>query len=357
LLRDRGNYEEAETLLRESLEGTKLERELDHPDTLQRMSNLATLFVRQGKYNEAETLTREALDISERVQGPDHPDTLGMVNNLGIALTQLGRYSEAEGMHRRHVEAKKSTLDSSYVGAKINLAVLLDKMGKIEDSAREYEAALDANETLCGEGDSNPTKLNLWSSLGVIYLKQGTLARAEGEHAKATDKFTKAGNMIEKSLRQREILLGETHQLTLITRNNLGGVKQRLGKYAEAQMGFEEVLQLAAKAEMGDDHPFVLRTTNNLGELLRESKINLEHAKDLLNIALAGRERALGASHPDTLTTMYNLAHRLHDGKDFEKAEELYKKALKGLKERLGPDHSTTRDCDKNFRRLLEEKE
>ena len=342
LLRDQGKYDEAETYFRETLEGSKLERDMDHPDTLHSMSNLATVLTRQGKYVDAEKLNSEALAISERVQGPEHPDTLSMLNNLAIDLANLGRYEEAEQMHRRHVAVKERTLgreNSNTIVAKLNLAVLLDKMGKLGESEKEYEEALNANLKLLGE--DNKTTLNLWSSLGVVYLKQ--------------KKYEKAENMIRKSLEQREKLLGSEHQLTLISRNNLAGVMQRLGRYEEAEKGFRDVL-LTASRTMGDNHPQVLRARNNLGELLREAKMKLDESETLLRNARTGRRKELGKDHPDTLVTTYNLAHLLHDKRLFDNAEPLYKEALEGMTERLGEYHSSTIDCAKNFRLMVEER-
>jgi tetratricopeptide (TPR) repeat protein len=335
VLRDQGRLDEAEKYFQEAWEGRKVELEVDHPDTLQSMSNLATVWTRQGKNVEAEKLTREAWTISERIQGPNHPDTLSMLNNLAINLANLGRYSEAAEMHQRHVAIKKDIFgleNSGTIIAKLNLAVLLDKIGKIPESEKEYEEALAANQKLFPEND-NPTTLNLWSSLGVVYLKQ--------------KKYPKAEEMIKKSLEQREKSLGPGHQLTLISRNNLAGVMQRLGKYSEAEEGFRTVLKSSSK--LGEGHPLILRVKNNLGELLRESRMKPDDASKFLNEALDGRERVLGRDHPDTLTTMYNLAHLFHDNKQFDKAALLYRESLEGLIKKLGPGHATTIDCAKNF--------
>jgi len=75
-------YEDAEHLFREALEGRKLKLGDDHPDTLETKNDLAVLYKEQGKYDEAETLLLESIEGRRLKLGDTHPHTLESLNNL-----------------------------------------------------------------------------------------------------------------------------------------------------------------------------------------------------------------------------------------------------------------------------------
>ena len=72
-----------------------------------------------------------------------------------------------------------------------------------------------------------------------------------------------------------------------------------------------------------------------------QSSGRYDDAEKLYKRALAGREEQLGPDHPDTLRTVQNLANVYSDKGRYDDAEELYKRALAGREEKLGPDHPT----------------
>jgi Flp pilus assembly protein TadD len=47
----------------------------DHPDTARNLSNLAAVYQEKGNVEEAQKLLRESLKIWEMALGPDHPET------------------------------------------------------------------------------------------------------------------------------------------------------------------------------------------------------------------------------------------------------------------------------------------
>ena len=68
-----------------------------HPDTLQSMNNLATLYGQEGKYAQAEVLFSQNLEIKRSVLGPQHPDTLYSAANLAVAYQLQGKYRAGGG--------------------------------------------------------------------------------------------------------------------------------------------------------------------------------------------------------------------------------------------------------------------
>jgi tetratricopeptide (TPR) repeat protein len=73
-------YDEAEKLNRRALEESEKELGAQNPDTLTRVSNLASVLRCQGKYDEAEKLNRRALEWREKELGLQYRDTLMSVN-------------------------------------------------------------------------------------------------------------------------------------------------------------------------------------------------------------------------------------------------------------------------------------
>jgi hypothetical protein len=69
----------------------------------------------QGKYTEAEAMDRQTLQLKKAVLGKDHPSTLGRMMNLATLLHKQGKYTEAGAIHQRvHVKSPTgSTCDNS----------------------------------------------------------------------------------------------------------------------------------------------------------------------------------------------------------------------------------------------------
>jgi tetratricopeptide (TPR) repeat protein len=96
--------DEAEKLLRETLDIRHRVLGPDHRDTLMSMNNLANMLFLEGHYADAEKLEREALAIQRRVLGPDHPDTAMSTYNLGGIALHKGKPDEALSLLREAVD-------------------------------------------------------------------------------------------------------------------------------------------------------------------------------------------------------------------------------------------------------------
>jgi len=76
------NYNEAEHLFIEALNGRQQKLGEDHPETLESKNDLAVLYKEQGDYAKAEPLLLEALEGRRLKLGDTHPHTLESWNNL-----------------------------------------------------------------------------------------------------------------------------------------------------------------------------------------------------------------------------------------------------------------------------------
>jgi tetratricopeptide (TPR) repeat protein len=95
MLRDRGDYEQSERLLRESL---AMQRPLygeRHPAMALSLNNLALVLWRKGDLAQAEATYREALAMQRELLGETHPDIANTLNNLAFVLYDRGDVSGA----------------------------------------------------------------------------------------------------------------------------------------------------------------------------------------------------------------------------------------------------------------------
>jgi type IV pilus biogenesis/stability protein PilW len=153
-----GRDAEAETLFRRTLE-------LD-PYLADAHNNLGALYDRMGRREEAEQEFRKAL--AERA----YPTPEKAHLNLGLLYAAQGRDAEALVELRRAVE-----INPRYYQGHFELASLLDRQGKLDEAAREYEVAAPDYRT---RGDYH-------YRLGFAYFRLRNYARAQEHLRRAID--------------------------------------------------------------------------------------------------------------------------------------------------------------------------
>ena len=94
--REQQLYKEAESLLRQAMEGRQRKLGEDHPAYLESIHELAVLYVRQARYDEAEQLLLKTVDGRMQKLGLQHPHTLESINNLIDLYEAWNKLEEAE---------------------------------------------------------------------------------------------------------------------------------------------------------------------------------------------------------------------------------------------------------------------
>jgi len=103
MLSQRGEFAEAIALYDESLAVIKRIYGEDHMNVVVISGNISALAIREGDFEQAALhLTTVVADLAERV-GDSHPRTLTQLNNFGYALHECGRHEEAEAVYRRAI--------------------------------------------------------------------------------------------------------------------------------------------------------------------------------------------------------------------------------------------------------------
>ena len=135
--------------------------------------------------------------------------------------------------------------------------------------------------------------------------------------------------------------------------NNAAGVKAfQQGRYADAEKLFLAALKEAEG--FGPDDPRLAMSLNNLAGLY-DNQGKYAEAEPLYKRLLAIDEKALGPEHPDVAASLNNLALLYYNQGKYAEAEPLHKRALAIKEKTLGPDHPRVATSLENYTALLRE--
>ena len=327
LYRAQGRYGEAEPLLKHALLIREEQLGVSHPHTASSLNNLAALYRIQGRYGEAELLYQRALDITEGQLGASHPQTAASLNNLAAVYESQGRYGEAEPLYRRALRIAEKQLGASHpqtAASLNNLAGLYESQGRYEEAEPLLKHALLIREEQLGA--SHPLLVTNLNNLATLYQSQGHYEEAEP--------------LLKRALDIAEGQLGASHPQTAISLNNLAALYQVQGRYGEAEPLLKQAL-LIREEQLGASHPDKAASLNSLATLY-ESQGRYEEAEPLYQHALLIREEQLGASHPQTAVSLNNLAALYRVQGRYGEAEPLLKRALDIAEGQLGASHPQT---------------
>ncbi len=104
----RGELERAE---KSCQQGMKLHEQINGHERTPHwlLSSLANVYRRQGRYDEAFTLLRQTLNVLEKTSGPEHPRTASALASLGNLFAAQGKYPEAVEYTQRALHIYRKT--------------------------------------------------------------------------------------------------------------------------------------------------------------------------------------------------------------------------------------------------------
>jgi len=304
----------------------------------------AALLTAQTERDRAEEARTEAAD--QRDQAQQRADELQQVSDfqaeqlsavdaeaMGLAIARMvlegARASgERAGREAEVLDEEQAELASLLAGTDFT-GIALDVLDE-----QVFEGALKALE---GFEDQPLVQAQLLQTVADTLLELGLLERALEPQEQALE------------IRRRE--LGDEHQETLLSINNLGYLLQDHGKLDEAEPFYREALRTSRRT-LGDEHQDTLNSISNLGSLLHEQGAH-DEAEILLREALKVSRAQLGDEHPGTLNSAHNLAYLLHDQGKYDEAEPLLRKTLAARRTVLGNEHPYTLISMHNLSSLL----
>ena len=175
VLKNRGQYAEAETLLREALDGTRKTSGDNHVDTLYVMNNLAQCLQVQNKWEEAEQLDRAALSGCLRTLGEENPYTLTVRINLATVLVDGREFDEAESLIRRALEIRQRLFGDEHIDtlhARLQLGILLHERGDFAQATALLAPLLETAQRVMPPEHWYPAVVEGWHGRALLGLQQ-----------------------------------------------------------------------------------------------------------------------------------------------------------------------------------------
>lgn len=263
---------------------------------------IAILLFDQDQLVTAEMMLRKALFWNEREWGWDNAWTLHTVHQLGMLYDNQGKLEQAEEMYERALigYGKTRNSDVAWTVPAINKPDTLNcKQGKLEQAEEMFEKALAAS------SPGYAPILDVFTSLGSLYVKQGKLEQAEEMFIRA---LTSYGEVLEPKASS-----------TLLTAYNLAELYRQQARLDQAKNLCERAVAGSERA-LGPNHMLTLFMVSSLGVIFyRQGK--LDQAEVLCERALAGFVEGLGMKNMATLRTVKTLVQSYCEQGKFEKAE------------------------------------
>ncbi len=326
-LRDRGQYIQAEPLLKRALSMREQVLGDEHADTASTLNQLAWLYALHGNYQQAEGLLQPALANLERVLGLEHPELATTLDMLALAYLYEGKYAEAEPLLQRALSIREQALGKNHplVAESLNdLALLYYYQGKYAQAEPLFQQALALYEST--RGPEHPETLITHHNLADLYIKQG--------------KYVQAEPLLQHVLATRERVLGSAHPYTATSLRLLGRLYMLQGKYAQAEPLLQGTLALDER-QLGPEHEHTMRDRLYLAQLAQATGQDAR-AESLYQRALTSFERVLGAEHPRVAETLTGLAQLYTQQGNYTQAGPLLERALSIDEHALGSEQPQT---------------
>lgn len=177
--RKTSQYELAERLYQEAVDGRRQQRGHNDPDTMDAIAGLGYLLEYQSKCDRAQPLLEEALTRRRAVLGNDHRDTLQSMNDLGNLCMSVGDLQAAKQLYEEALDGRRRTLrqtEYDVLQSINNLGRCYRNLGMLERATPLFEEAVEGRrQTL---GDLHPATLHSMTYLAQVYTELGRSARA-----------------------------------------------------------------------------------------------------------------------------------------------------------------------------------
>ena len=320
----RGQLDEAETLVRQSLErnGAALGKQSEAVanDWIQ----LGNVLGRGERLGEAEQAFRNGIAITRMLFGEDSYHLAHALNELSSVLSDRNDFAGAEDALKQSLQVRLRTVGEDHRDTYIvrhNLLVLQETLGRAAEALPQRLALLERAQ---GSGRVHPR------DLASYYLASGRDQRDVGQ-------FDAAVPMLHKAIEAFSNTLGPTTDVVVSAWRSLGAALVLGGRYDEA----EEALRKAVAIQAGrtEDGPVRMAIANSeLANLLR-LRHRVDEALALLVPAAAVFEQEAYADSPLRPMVLTALSEAQLDRGDADGARASATRALAAARATLPPRH------------------
>lgn len=339
-------------------------------EAVAREVGISNVYAENGQWRKAERLRQHVLSVRKSKLGLDHPSTLEIMSDLADGYWNLFEIANALKFHKlvnEHGAAVYGSSDRRTLKSYDNMAKTMWLCGMTEAAAKLSEKTVSMMENYLGNG--HPDTLTAIFNLARCRLHRGQPQEAEkrlnfvleqrrkmlgechldtisayaelGATYHALRRFDIAEDLMQRVVHERSRLLGSQHAYTLWAKNDLAKVYIDQGRPQEGERVLVEVLSIATQT-LGRDHIGTFMTMYNLGRAYNgqgkwsDGRNTLEELKGL-------QQMRLPPDHPDKLASRLELAHSEKQLGNLEQAEGLLFDLIKNMSRTIGAAHPQTR--------------
>jgi serine/threonine protein kinase/tetratricopeptide (TPR) repeat protein len=303
-----GKSVEAESMLREALAYQRESLGGHHDEwLLTTASKLAYQLNQEGKLNEAEALLRETVEDYRRVFGENNPNTWGAITRLSEMLNATNRSDEAEAALRQLLKAQRAVDGAEkellFKQTLYFFAAALRNTGKLAEAESAFREVVAFTQS--PEGYDPVREAETSATFASVLRGQGKLDEAIAEYRKALAGFRQ--------------ILGDEHEITFLMTDTLGATLRMKGDISEADALHQQAQQMQRRTP-GNTDPDTVTTMRRLmpydpdtmvlisdAGARAEAQGDLEKAETLLREALAQQRKNFRVNPIGTLITIDRL--------------------------------------------------
>ncbi len=276
------------------------------------LNKMANLHRDKGEFEEAQPLLKEVVEITEKDGGAQTANMAIALNNLALVDRELGEFDQSEQLYRKVLDIR-----TAIGGSPEDLARSYDSLGdlylqqeKYDQAEPAYKKALELREKAGGESGA---------TVRISLSNLSNLARDKGNLPEALNYAKKSLDIAKKNDVPSNDISGDMTNLALLYREE--GDQQHTGAL------FREAVDLG-KQNSNLDPVVEANNLNNLARFYRENG-NYADAEPLYKLSLTMREKALGPNSPQVGASLRNYAILLRKLNRDSEADVLDKRAEK----------------------------
>ncbi len=280
----------------------------------------------QDQHEAAFATAEKAWILAKQALGEKNPDTIKALDALAHCHLIAGRVDESAKLYELALDACKTALPADQECS----TEIMNNYAQVLCRQKHFKKAIELQEQVVRDrakkGSNHPETLVCIMNLGCGYREDGRLAEAK--------------KILSDSVHRAESLYGPLHPITIIAMGHLASSLMETGDKNEAIELWEKSVELAKK-QYGEDNSFTLRTMNRLALAYLEVGRKDESVKMLESI-LRKRTEKYGSLHRSTVISIHNLAQAYGKVGRSDEAVELAKQALADASSQLGNEDNNT---------------
>jgi serine/threonine-protein kinase len=321
-----GKLPRADSLLRLALDRRRAVLGPTHPDVAGSLVALGDLRIDEAQLEDAQRLIQQGVDMATASLPPNDPAVIHALAELGRVLEERGSYDKAIPIMQDVVRR-----DTAAHAAPVDLAGNLSTLADVDFYAGHYDVSDSLNRQVLAiytkeYGARHPQVAEILENLGASQQERGNYKDAERFHRQA--------------LAMARSFYGDSNPATALALTMVGRALVFQNRFDEADSLLRQALAIRERV-YGPVHPSVASTVNELG--------NIAYQRDHYDEAIAYFTRILDIyrktyddKHYLIALAISNLATAIAGKKDYPRAEQLYRDAVRRYTVAQGPNHTNT---------------